>query len=170
MRATLTVMLLALLAACAAPKPAHWRDTSQPIASAAMFEPDRFAGQWHVVARYPRAADRACPREIMEYGADTMLWRCMAADGRPLHIWQGPAHPQRLPGRMTTDLDGFGMQDFWVLWADFDYRTAVIGTPGGEAGYILNRDPNIPADRMAAAREMLDFNGYALAGLVTLAP
>lgn len=38
--------------------------------------------------------------------------------------------------------------------------------PPGTAGWILNRDPAIPPDRLAAAREMLDFNGYDLTGLV----
>jgi apolipoprotein D and lipocalin family protein len=40
-----------------------------------------------------------------------------------------------------------------------------VGTPNGRAGWVLNRDPVIPADRWAAAREMLDFNGYDLSRL-----
>ncbi len=160
---------LALLAACAAPPPAGvWRDLSQPIASAALFEPGRFAGEWHVVARYPRAADRDCTAEVMDYGEAAMRWRCLGPGGAVLREWQGPAREQAYPGRFSTDLGDFGLGDFWVLSVDWDYRTAVIGTPSGEAGYILNRDPASPGDRMTAAREMLDFNGYDLAGLVAL--
>ncbi len=56
---------------------------------------------------------------------------------------------------------------WWVLWTDTDYRTLVIGTPSGQLGFILNRDANLPADRMVAAREILDFNGYVAAQLQT---
>ena len=63
----------------------------------------------------------------------------------------------------------FVAAEYWVLWVDESYRTAVIGTPNGRAAWILNRDPAIPADRLAAAREMLDFNGYDLTRLVRTA-
>jgi len=56
-----------------------------------------------------------------------------------------------------------------VLWVDEGYRTAVVGAPNGRSGWILNRDPQIPADRLAAAREILDFNGYDLSRLETVA-
>lgn len=165
MRPALAV--LALLAACASPD-TGWRDGSRPIASAALFEPARFQGEWHVVARYPRAVDRECAREVMDYDGAAMRWRCTGADGSELRNWQGAARLQALPGRLATDLGSFGLDDFWVLWVDWDYRTAVIGTPSGAAGYVLNREPAIPSDRMAAAREVLDFNGYDTAALVQL--
>ncbi len=55
-----------------------------------------------------------------------------------------------------------------MLWVDEGYRTAVIGTPDGSFGFVLNRDAAIPADRMEAARRVLDFNGYDLAQLQVL--
>ncbi len=71
------------------------------------------------------------------------------------------------PGRLEVRLGSvpFIAADYWVLWVDESYRTAVVGTPNGRAGWILNRDPEIPADRLAAAREILDFNGYDLSRL-----
>ena len=54
----------------------------------------------------------------------------------------------------------------WVLWTDADYRTAVLGQPDGRAGWILNRDPEIPPDRLAAALTVLDFNGYDTGALI----
>jgi apolipoprotein D and lipocalin family protein len=52
-----------------------------------------------------------------------------------------------------------------VLWVDEGYRTAVVGAPNGRVGWILNRDPDIPEDRLIAAREVLDFNGYDVSQL-----
>ena len=49
-----------------------------------------------------------------------------------------------------------------MLWVDEGYRTAVVGSPSGGSGFILNREPDIPADRLTAARQVLAFNGYEL--------
>ncbi|WP_296432028.1 lipocalin family protein, partial [Yoonia sp.] len=46
-----------------------------------------------------------------------------------------------------------------------DYRTAVVGAPNGRSGWILNRTPDIRADRLDAARDILEFNGYDLSRL-----
>jgi apolipoprotein D and lipocalin family protein len=35
-----------------------------------------------------------------------------------------------------------------------------VGVPSGRAGWILHRDPAMPAERLRVAREVLDFNGY----------
>jgi apolipoprotein D and lipocalin family protein len=69
----------------------------------------------------------------------------------------GPLQPTG-PGRFVI-----AGQEWWVLWADGDYRTLVIGTPSGRFGFVLNRAGGISADRMRAAREILEWNGYDLA-------
>ena len=50
--------------------------------------------------------------------------------------------------------------ELWVLWVDDDFRTAVIGTPDGRFGWIMDRPGQASRDRTRAAREILDFNGY----------
>lgn len=72
------------------------------------------------------------------------------------------------PGRLEVRFPSVARADYWVLWVDEGYRTAVVGMPSGRAGWILNREPQIPPDRLAAAREVLDFNGYDLSRLVTV--
>lgn len=163
---TLAIAAMVLgLAACARVAPVApaqvWRDTGRPIASAALFDAGLFAGSWHVVAAYPVDPGAGCTAVAMTFQDGAMRVDCR--DGAAL---TGATRPGAYPGRILVDLGpGLAVGELWVLWVDFDYRTAVIGTPGGQAGWILNRDPAIPADRMAAAREMLDFNGYDLAGL-----
>ena len=74
---------------------------------------------------------------------------------------------RQAPARHRLDLPAEGYSgDYWVLWVDESYRTAVIGQPGGGAGWILNRDTAIPLDRLRAAREILDWNGYDLEPLI----
>ena len=58
--------------------------------------------------------------------------------------------------------------ELWVIWMDEAVRTAVIATADGRAAFILDRKPEGGADRIEAAREILDFNGYDITRLVML--
>ena len=72
------------------------------------------------------------------------------------------------PGRLTPAKAASPLnREWWVLWADVDLRTLVIGTPDGSFGFILNRGGPLPPDRLTAARDILDWNGYDVARLTT---
>jgi apolipoprotein D and lipocalin family protein len=150
---------------------AGYRDLSQPIASKALFEPARYVGLWHEVARFPVPFEAGCAGVTAQYGLRedgllSVLNICRDASGVERSRIAGTAEPVG-PGRFRVRFGAvpFVEADYWVLWVDEGYRTAVVGTPSGRAGWILNRDPQIPADRLAAAREMLDFNGYDVSRL-----
>jgi apolipoprotein D and lipocalin family protein len=165
-----------MLAGCGGPgEPvspfAVYRDTTAPIASKALFEPERYLGLWHEVARYPVIFEQGCVGVTADYGlrADGLLSvrnTCRNPDGTVRSVIEGTAEVVG-PGRLKVRFASvpFVAGDYWVLWVDEGYRTAVVGTPNGRAGWILNRDPEIPADRLAAAREILDFNGYDVSRL-----
>ncbi len=145
------LILCLLLAACAPGE----RDTAARMTSIVSFDPAQFAGRWYVVEGVP--------------GTD-----CAAYDyagGGPLAVTGYCSGGERTgearltgPGRLTQTLGGRS-EELWVLWVDADYRTAVIGTPTGKVGMILNRVPEMPADRLRAAREVMDWNGYDVAAL-----
>ncbi|MGH1329781.1 MAG: lipocalin family protein [Paracoccaceae bacterium] len=148
------------LAACTAPQIGpSYRAAGAQISSAAGFDPLRFAGRWYEVAGFHSGN--------CAVGAITFT----VQNSGELLITEGPcssAKPrQRLakisgPGRLSP-IDGAA--PLWLLWIDSGYRSAVIGTPDGSFGYILNRTRKIPQDRLNAAREVLDFNGYDLGAL-----
>jgi len=146
-----------------------YRDRTVPIASAALFDPVRFAGTWHEVARFPVPFQSGCSGVTMQFGPGegglTVASTCITGQGQT--SLTGTAALVG-PGRLMVQFPDtpFVAENYWVLWVDESYRTAVIGTPDGRAGWILNRDPAIPQDRLAAAREILDFNGYDLGQLV----
>jgi apolipoprotein D and lipocalin family protein len=153
------VLLALALAACArapAPPPAaapSFRDASAPIGSTTRGTASDLAGDWVVAAAYPGPLPVAPgTRVAVAPGAGgSVLWRLggtelpTAATG---------------PGRYR----GAGA-DLWVLWVDDGFRTAVVGTPDGRFGWIMDRPGQAAPDRTLAAREMLDFNGYDLARL-----
>jgi apolipoprotein D and lipocalin family protein len=55
-----------------------------------------------------------------------------------------------------------------VLWVDEGFRTAVLGNKVGDFGWIIDRSTTGGAERITAAREILDFNGYAVQMLRTV--
>jgi len=165
------VALLALvLAGCAGLAPGY-RDTSVPITSIVAFEPARYAGRWYEVARFPVPFEAGCAGVTADYtllsdGSLGVVNTCREGvpDG-PARRISGRAVPSG-PGRFQIGFDGLPFSGpYWVLWVDEGYRTAVVGLPSGRAGWILNRDPQIPADRLRAAREILSWNGYDLTKL-----
>ncbi|KJZ19674.1 lipocalin family protein [Loktanella sp. S4079] len=168
------VFALLMLAACT-PAPVY-RDPTVTISSQALFDPARYAGLWHEVARFPNAFERDCVTATAEYGlrADgllSVLNICRSADGTEISRINGNAEITG-PGRLVVRFDSvpFVAADYWVLWVDEGYRTAVVGSPNGKTGWILNRDPEIPPDRLRAAREVLEFNGYDLSQLQEVSP
>jgi apolipoprotein D and lipocalin family protein len=57
------------------------------------------------------------------------------------------------------------MRDIWVLWVDEGFRTAALGAPDGSFAWIIDRNETGGADRIKAAREVLEFNGYDVSKL-----
>src|SRR6056297_796325 len=152
-----------------------YRDTSVTIASAAAFDPARYAGRWYEIARFPVPFQAECAGAIAEYGApeDGVLSvrnLCLDAAGTVTASITGEARPVG-PGRLRVTLDGVPfIAPYWVLWTDQSYRTDVVATPDGHAGWILNRERDLPDDRRAAAIEVLKFNGFRTGQLVWSGP
>ncbi len=149
-----------------------YRDRDVPISSQVNFDPARYLGVWYEVARFPVPFEAGCVGVTAEYGpvdADTISVKntCRAPDGSVKSVIEGTADVVGR-GRLAVKFPSvpFGAADYWVLWVDEGYRTAVVGAPNGRSGWILNRTPQIPADRLAAAREILAFNGYDLSRLM----
>jgi apolipoprotein D and lipocalin family protein len=165
--AALAIPAALLLSGCGAVAPVY-RDTRVPITSIAALDPARYAGRWYEVARFPVPFQAGCGPATAEYtllsdGSLGVVNTCPTARGE--RRIEGRAVPSG-PGRFEVAFRGLPFRGpCWVLWVDEGYRTAVVGVPSGRAGWILNRDPVIPPDRLRAAREILEWNGYDLTRL-----
>ncbi|MAM60728.1 lipocalin [Maritimibacter sp. UBA3975] len=137
------VAALLTLAACSTGGP----DTPRMTAVAG-FDVDRLMGQWVEVGAVGRAPGGR--------------WSFHDREGDTLFLVR--------PGgeNVVTAIDrGNGRLDFadatgtlFVLWADADDRTLVLGRPDNRFGAILNKGGAIPPDRLRAAREIMVWNGY----------
>lgn len=158
-------MLLAFLAACGS----GYRDPDVTIASKALFDPAQYAGTWYEIASFPVRFQRGCTKTTATYtladGGDLIVRNTCMRDGALEQI-DGRAKLTG-PGRLQVSFDSvpFVKAPYWVLWTDETYETAVVGVPSGRAGWILARTPELRADKLAAARDVLDFNGYDLGEL-----
>ena len=164
-RLAFSIALAATLSGCAVQ---GYRDTDVAIASMAAFDPVQYAGVWYEVASFPVPFQSGCRNTQAQYtplpnGGIAVLNRCDTDDGEETIAGRAEVVG---PGRLKVRLNGVPFAaDYWVLWVDEGYRTAVVGTPSGRAGWILNREPVIPPDRLAAARSVLEFNGYDISRL-----
>ena len=163
----LPVLLLAACSAAAPPPAEGFRDRTKPIYSNAVYDPGRIAGDWVQVAAFARGEGPGCaPGRVQVEGTAQALTGAgaLCLDGARL-AFSGALEPAG-PGRVRpAEAEGVLAQDWWLLWVDVDYRTLVVGTPSGAFGFILDRSGGLPADRMTAAREVLDWNGYDLGRL-----
>jgi apolipoprotein D and lipocalin family protein len=153
----IAALALGLLAACA-PKPppeAVLRDLARPVYSNASYDFARLEGTWVQVADLA-ATDTGCAPGQMQVAGGQVTWS-LCLNGRPAN-GQGALQAAG-PGRFT--LPGLAPV-VWILWADADDRTLVLGTPGGQFGVILDRGA-LPADRAKAATDILAWNGYDVA-------
>jgi apolipoprotein D and lipocalin family protein len=152
------------LASCVGPS---YRDAGVPIAAQRDFQPERYLGRWYEIARYPVRFEEGCTATTADYGrvdagTISVLNTCRkgAPDG-PVESISGTARIVA-PGELKVRFAGvpFVAADYWVLWVDADYRTAVVGVPSGRAGWILARTPVIDPARRAEAEAVLARNGY----------
>ncbi|MDR0810420.1 MAG: lipocalin family protein [Gemmobacter sp.] len=170
----IAALLLVTLAGCAgAPDPVTaFRDTATPIYSNAVLDPARLEGTWRQVGTFASGGGTSggnrCDGGQVRFGAPqggrlpVMADLCL--DGLR-QAFRGEA-AVTAPGRFVlAGAKGALAEPWWVLWADHDNRSLVIGTPSGRMGFILDRSAEMPGDRITAAREILDWNGYALSGL-----
>lgn len=149
--------LVVALAACAPAPPAavSFRTVGAPIWSNAQLDAQRLVGRWRQAAAFGPGGQRCAPggAEIGGAAGALTLAARLCLSGRDVRL-SGPLTDAG-PGRFRA-----GNQDWWVLWVDTDYRTVAIGTPSGDFGFVLNRDGALPPDRLRAAAEIFDFNGY----------
>ncbi|CAN1572754.1 hypothetical protein MCELHM10_03386 [Paracoccaceae bacterium] len=160
-RAALLATPLAL-AAClgGGTRDGQFRAEAVPIWSAAAFDPAAIAGDWQQVAGFATQAG-GCNGGALQFTPDAAGFAVtgnLCLNGKATRI-NARTTPNG-PGRLAVS----GQEDWWILWVDSGYRTLAIGTPSGGFGFVLDRGA-IPPDRLTAAREVFDFNGYTTADL-----
>lgn len=141
----------------------------------------RYAGQWHEVARFPNRFQKQCVAEVTaEYairpdGRISVVNRCQTTDGS-IDRAEGVAKKasddgpnSKLKVRFAPSWLSFLPMvwgDYWVMALADDYRYAVVGSPDHEYLWILSRTPVMSDADYSAALEAARANGFDTARLV----
>lgn len=176
------VVMLAVLSGCTqdvvvAPLPAEvFRDTSAQIASQTDVTPDRMAGRWIVRQRFSGQSAMGDELTLSVLPAGDLQLSVpirVCVDGTCVQNSETLVLLRSIgPGRWTPVDAPAGLPDdeIWVMWMDFDSRTAAIGTPSGEFGWIMDKNPTGGQDRITAARDIMDWFGYNIDQLREVSP
>lgn len=166
-RPAIALAALTLLTACATTPTPSYRNTDQPLSVTTRHDAARLAGEWRVRAATPD--DTSLTAVTYRPGGQEAF-----ALTRRICNESGACEPRRStypakplgPNRWALRAADGAEWQIWVVWVDADYRTAAIGTPDGRFGWVLDRAATGGEDRITAAREILDFNGYQTGALI----
>jgi apolipoprotein D and lipocalin family protein len=152
----LKLIPLLALAACVAtlPQITGYRDPQVPIYSNAVLQLSDYAGEWTQAADFAATPCAATNLSLRPVAAGMEITGQLCLAGQLTDV--SGTYATTGPGRLQRGTDA----PWWVIWADTNLRTLAIGTPDGRFGFILNKGPDLPSDRLNAAREVFDFNGY----------
>ncbi len=153
--------------ACAASP--NYRDASAPLETAQSVDLSRYQGRWFEIARYPNGFERGCGDVTAEYGMrpDGLLSvRNTCQRGESVNVAEGRARV--VPGSNNARLRvsfapawaPFAEGDYWILFVDDTYQTALVGAPSGRYLWILARTPTIDATTRRQLEDIARSNGF----------
>ena len=134
----------------------------------------RYQGTWYEQARLPMFFQRNCAQSEAHYqlqddGAVGVLNRCRTLDGEWIEA-KGQATPQAAgqTDKLWVSFDnwfsnlfpGVAKGDYWVLYLDGDYRTALVGNPNREYLWLLTRDTQISLETRSEMLQQAQARGY----------
>lgn len=157
------ITALAVLGACAAPQVEDallLRNPTVPIGAISRFDIERFDGNWRVFG----TAEGDWALTGFSVDAKEQVWRerriVPVAGDINEEIEIVGTFVLEGPGRLTVTTQNAPPRDIWVVWIDPDHNTAGLGTPDGRFGFTVLREGTYRSDQVAAAEDVLDFNGY----------
>ncbi|MEM8774992.1 MAG: lipocalin family protein [Pseudomonadota bacterium] len=173
-RTTIGGLVLAALASCGAP-PTNvpgFRDITKPLSVTTRANNAALHGTWFMREQFPVVNE--IDRVFFVTNAPTLssdvietreqICRRKRVCDEKVTEWRA----DRLGPNRWQLVNDAGTESFelWLIWVDSGFRTAAVGTPDGSYGWILDRSVDGGEDRIKAAREVLEFNGYETRRLV----
>ena len=156
------MLLLAAMAGLAGCS--HGRSTAD-IPAVSNFEPARYMGRWHEVARLPNSFEEGM--------TDAGAWYALLPDGNiavtnsgscdgELKSVSGEAHSV-----FGGDVGQFRVTFYWpfrstykIIYLESDYSAAIVTSDTRDYVWILTRNPSIPAHQLFRYISMLEKWGF----------
>ncbi|WP_263147066.1 lipocalin family protein [Pseudomonas sp. RIT-PI-AD] len=179
MRALVAVLAASLLLGCAGPS----RELPPPKTVAAV-DLQRYQGTWYELARLPMFFQRNCAQSeahyrLLDAGRIEVENRCRTREGDWNQV-HGQAFPQvagqtdklwvRFDNWFSSLYPDLAKGQYWVLYLDDDYQTAVVGHPDRDYLWLLARQPEVDGATRERLLEVARSQGYDTSALIWRAP
>lgn len=144
-----------------------------PLQTVTSFQPEKYAGQWHEIARLPNRFEKNIVAAKATYGildSSTLSVRNdgLKADGTTTNI-EGSAKIVG-PGKLKVRFDRFPANlfagDYWVLWINEPYTRAIVGSPSRSVLWLLSKSPSDQVADFALALPEMKQKGFAIEQLI----
>lgn len=159
------------LTGCIAGTMGRAKDAAPPT-TVAEVDLNRYAGKWYEIARYPNSFQKKCEGVTAEYalrpdGRVGVTNTCATgtSDGKPRSV-QGVAavidgsNNAKLAVNFAPIPLPKGQGNYWVLYLDPTYQTALVGSPNGAYLWLLARTKTISAEQRGALNAAAERNGF----------
>ncbi len=153
------LLCLAALGGCAIP--------GQPLPLAQNVDLGRYSGRWYVIANIPYFAERGKVGSYFEVSfpdghvRDAYTARATDFSAAESHFTMG--------GYVVPDTGGAKWREtpvwplyfsYLILYVDQDYKTALVGYPGRQYGWVLARSPDLDDATYAGLLDRFHALGY----------
>ncbi|MBC9249024.1 lipocalin [Pseudomonas alcaligenes] len=175
MRLLASSLLCVVLGGCAAAG-----DALAPPQTAGQVDLQRYQGTWYELARLPMFFQRNCAQSEAQYqlqsdGSVGVTNRCRTLAGewqeaRGSAVAQVAGHTDKLWVRFDNWFSRLFPDtvkgDYWVLYLDDGYQTALVGNPNREYLWLLSRSPQVSAQTRETLLAQAKARGYDTAELI----
>ncbi len=137
----------------------------------------KYAGKWYEIARLPNNFEEGClcsnaNYELQADGTVIVTNQCQLPDNEVKEV-KGLAWPANKENTWLNVSFAFGNNgiarkwpfsllaaDYWILYVDDDYKTAVVGSPSQKYLWFLSRTPTVSAEAYANLVNIAKAKGY----------
>lgn len=139
-----------------------------PLDVVEFVDPERYAGKWYEIARYPNSFERGCAGVTADYalredGKIDVVNTCRQGEV------DGPERSQSGVARIVDEETNAKLKvsfffpfegDYWIIELDKDYQWAVVGEPSRRFLWILSRTPQMDEQLLSDIFDTLPEKGY----------
>jgi apolipoprotein D and lipocalin family protein len=143
-----------------------------PLRSVEAVDLARYTGTWYEIARFPTMFQRDCEGVTAQYsvrpdGRINVLNTCHSgsATGKPrtvsgiASVIEGSNGARIAVNFLPVPLPK-GQGNYWVLYLDPEYKTALVGSPSGKLLWMLSRTSRISPQQRQTLNEAAIASGY----------
>ncbi|MGL4317760.1 MAG: lipocalin family protein [Pseudomonas sp.] len=179
MRLLVLSLLCAALGGCAGSD-----DAIAPPQTAGQVDLQRYQGTWFELARLPMFFQRNCAQSEAHYRLQSdssvgVTNRCRTLEGewqeaRGSAVAQVAGHTDKLWVRFDNWFSRLFPEtvkgDYWVLYLDEAYQTALVGNPNRDYLWLLSRTAQVSEQTRATLLEQAKARGYDTTELIWRTP